>query len=56
MRSEEARQKLFELFGNQLFISKDFDIHFYKLKESMQSDFLAWCKECKEGQAKVQLR
>jgi hypothetical protein len=51
MKPEEAKQKLHELFGSQLFINKEFDDYFSLLKEQMQSDFMDWCGLCKEGKA-----
>ena len=52
MNPEEARQKLLEVFGQQLIINKDFDTWYALMKKAMQEELMQWCQDCQEGKAK----
>ena len=45
---EELKQKLHEIFGDQIKFNKDFDSYAGKLKEGMLSDFITWCENCSQ--------
>src|SRR3989338_539621 len=49
MNGEEARQRLYEIFGSQLKFNKQFDQYAENLKEGMMQDLLHWCKRAKEN-------
>jgi hypothetical protein len=49
MEGKEARQKLTELFGNQIGFNKEFDNIFVRLKDGMAFELLTWCKNCKNN-------
>ena len=49
MEGKEARQKLVEIFGEQIVFNKEFDDYILKLKPGMVNDFIEWCKRCKEN-------
>lgn len=49
MESRQARQKLLEVFGNQIKFNKNFDDYSAKLKESMLNELIEWCRRCKEN-------
>ncbi|MBU0616063.1 MAG: hypothetical protein KJ601_08300 [Nanoarchaeota archaeon] len=48
MESKELRQKLIEIFGQQIIFNKEFDSYASRLKEGMLSDLVEWCINCKE--------
>lgn len=48
MEPKEVKQLLLEIFGMQIKFNKEFDTHIPQLKEGMISDFIEWCRGCKE--------
>lgn len=48
MEPKEVKQLLLEIFGMQIKFNKEFDTYILQLKEGMISDFIDWCKGCKE--------
>ena len=48
MNAEEIKQQLREIFGQHVMFNKEFDSYTDRLKETMQEDFIAWCKQVKE--------
>lgn len=48
MEGEEVRQKLLEVFGEQLIFNKDFDSYISKLKDNMVLELIEWTIRCKE--------
>lgn len=49
MKNKEIKQKLLEIFGEQLLFNKDFDKQVSKLKQGMIDSLIEWCIQCKEG-------
>lgn len=49
MDAKILKQKLVELFGEQIRFNKDFERYILQLKEGMQEDFLRWCTDCKNN-------
>ena len=49
MEGKEARQKLLEIFGNNLKFNKDFDRNIMRLKGTMIADLFEWCKGCRDN-------
>src|SRR3989344_4937169 len=49
MDGKEMKQKLTELFGEQIRFNKEFEPYVDLLKEGMQEEFYGWCVQCKEG-------
>ncbi|MDO8740905.1 MAG: hypothetical protein Q7J54_05030 [Candidatus Woesearchaeota archaeon] len=49
MEDKKAKQKLLEIFGNQIKFNKNFDDYIVKLKEGMLNDLIEWCRRCKEN-------
>ena len=47
MNGKEMKQKLLEIFGQQIKINKEFEDYFDDLKDGMKEDFLKWCLDCK---------
>ncbi|MBT3463952.1 hypothetical protein HOD20_03590 [archaeon] len=49
MNAEKTKQKLIEIFGDQIKFNKEFDKIFENLKKNMQSEFILWCTRCYEN-------
>ena len=49
MEGKEARQKLLEIFGNNLKFNKDFDKNIVRLKDTMIAGLFEWCKRCRDN-------
>ena len=46
---ERVKQKLIEIFGNEIKFNKDFESNINNLKEGMKQDLIEWCSNCKNG-------
>lgn len=49
MEGKEARQKLLEIFGDNIRFNREFDDNIAKLKEGMAKDLIEWCRRCREN-------
>jgi len=49
MKDQKIKEEIIEIFGSQIRFNKNFEEHIDELKEGMITDFLEWCKRCKEN-------
>lgn len=49
MNDQKIKEEIIEIFGTQIRFNKDFEKHIDELKDGMITDFLEWCKRCKEN-------
>jgi len=46
---KEARQRLLEIFGNNIRFNRDFERYFLRLKQGMAEELIEWCIRCRDN-------